>query len=126
MTIQENLQYTKSHEWVLFLDDSTAKIGLTDYAQESLGSIVFVNLPGEGDALTAGESLGDVESVKAVSDVISPVSGLVAAINDELLDSPEKINEEPYETWLVQVSGITGKEALLSPQEYQAFCNEED
>lgn len=121
-----NLKYSKSHEWVEFLDDTTARIGLTDFAQDSLGGLVFVNLPEEDDDVTAGESLGDVESVKAVSDVISPVSGKVAKINEELLDAPEKINEDPYGAWLVEVEGIGEKEELLDAAAYEAFCKEEE
>ena len=125
MKTPANLQYSKSHEWILFTDETTAKVGLTDFAQDSLGSLVFVNLPEVGDRLTAGETLGDVESVKAVSDVISPVSGEVAAINEELLDAPEKINEAPYDAWLVEVTGISDREELLDAAAYDAFCKEE-
>ena len=125
MKTPANLQYSKSHEWILFTDETTAKVGLTDFAQDSLGSLVFVNLPEVGDRLTAGETLGDVESVKAVSDVISPVSGEVAAINEELLDAPEKINEAPYNAWLVEVTGISDREELLDAAAYDAFCKEE-
>lgn len=121
-----NLKYTKSHEWVEFTSETTAKIGLTDYAQESLGDLVFVNLPMEGDELVIGESLGDVESVKAVSDVYSPVAGVVAAVNEVLLDAPERINEEPYGAWLVEVSDISEQEELLDADEYEAFCSEEE
>ena len=120
----KNLMYSKSHEWVEFTGETTAKVGLSDFAQKSLGGLVFINLPEEGDALSAGESFGDVESVKAVSDVISPLSGTVAAINEELLDAPEKINEAPYDSWLVEVSGITSREELLDAAEYEAFCSE--
>ncbi|MDL2214106.1 glycine cleavage system protein GcvH [Clostridia bacterium OttesenSCG-928-O13] len=125
MNYPSDLQYTKSHEWISFSDDTTAKVGLTDFAQDSLGDLVFVNLPSEGDGVDAGESLGDVESVKAVSDIISPVSGTVAAVNEELLDTPEKINSDPYGAWLIEVSGITDKEELLNAAAYEAFCAEE-
>ena len=125
MNIPQDLKYSKSHEWIQFTGDDTAKIGLTDFAQDSLGSLVFINLPEEGDALTLGENLGDVESVKAVSDVVSPVSGTVAAINEELLDAPEKINEAPYDAWLIEVSGITDKEDLLDADAYKAHCEAE-
>lgn len=119
-----NLMYSKSHEWVDFTGESTAKVGLTDFAQKAMGSLVFVNLPSEGDALTAGESFGDVESVKAVSDVISPFSGTVAAVNEELLDSPEKINEAPYDAWLIQVSDITDRAELMDAAAYEGHCKE--
>ena len=86
------------------IDDTTALVGLTDYAQSELGNLVFVNLPEDGDDVTAGETFADVESVKAVSDVYSPVTGTVAEINEELLDAPESINETPYEAWLISAS----------------------
>ena len=89
MNIPKNLKYTKSHEWILMNEDSTASIGLTDYAQDALGDLVFVNLPEPEDELTAGEAFADVESVKAVSDVYSPVDGKVLTVNEDLLDSPE-------------------------------------
>ena len=89
----EQLKYTKSHEWVLENEDGTVTVGLTDYAQQELGDLVFVNLPGTGDEVAAGEAFGDVESVKAVSDVFSPVSGTVAEVNEELLDAPQLIND---------------------------------
>ena len=119
MNTPEHLRYTKSHEWVLFADDGTAKVGLTDHAQEALGDLVFVNLPEVGDALTCGEALGDVESVKAVSDVFSPVTGTVKAVNEALLDAPESINADPYGAWLVEVEDITGQEELLDAAAYQ-------
>lgn len=126
MNIPENLKYTKSHEWVLFSDDSTAKVGLTDYAQHAMGSLVFANLPEEGDDVTAGENLGDVESVKAVADVLSPFSGTIAAVNEELLDAPQKINEDPYGSWLVEVSAISEQVELLDAADYAPLCKEED
>ena len=113
MNTPDHLRYTKSHEWILFADDGTAKVGLTDHAQDALGDLVFVNLPQVGDALTCGEALGDVESVKAVSDVYSPVTGTVKAVNEDLLDTPEAINADPYGAWLVEVENITDQEELL-------------
>jgi len=124
MNTPENLLYTKSHEWVL-MEGDTARVGLTDHAQEALGDLVFVNLPEVGDTLTCGEALGDVESVKAVSDVYSPVSGTVKAVNEALLDAPEGINADPYGAWLVEVEGITDKEDLLDAAAYAALCAEE-
>lgn len=125
MNIPETLQYSKSHEWVKFLSEDRAVIGLTDFAQDQMGSLVFVNLPEVGDELSVGEALGDVESVKAVSEVYSPISGTVAKVNEELLDTPEAINQDPYGAWLVEVSGITDKEKLLSAEEYEEHCLEE-
>ena len=124
MEIREELNYVKSHEWVKE-EGEVVTIGLTDYAQSELGDLVFVNLPEEGDELTVGEAFADVESVKAVSDVYAPVAGTVSEINEELLDAPEKINEAPYEAWLVRVKDVTEKEALLSAEEYQAFVESE-
>lgn len=124
MEIREGLLYAKSHEWVKEEGEEMV-IGLTDYAQSELGDLVFVNLPEEGDELTVGEAFADVESVKAVSDVYAPVAGTVSEINEELLDAPEKINEAPYEAWLVRVKDVTEKEALLSAEEYQAFVESE-
>lgn len=117
----EQLKYTKSHEWVLENEDGTVTVGLTDYAQQELGDLVFVNLPGTGDEVAAGEAFGDVESVKAVSDVFSPVSGTVAEVNEELLDAPQLINETPYEAWMIKVENISDSEELLSAAEYEAF-----
>lgn len=125
MNTPDHLRYTKSHEWVLFANDGTAKVGLTDHAQDALGDLVFVNLPQVGDSLTCGEALGDVESVKAVSDVYSPVTGTVKAVNEDLLDTPEAINSDPYGAWLVEVEGITDQEELLDAAAYEAFCTEE-
>ena len=125
MTTPDHLRYTKSHEWVLFADDGTAKVGLTDHAQDALGDLVFVNLPQVGDALTCGEALGDVESVKAVSDVYSPVTGTVKAVNEDLLDTPEAINSDPYGAWLVEVEDITDQEELLDAAAYEAHCAQE-
>ncbi|EEG73668.1 glycine cleavage system H protein [[Clostridium] hylemonae DSM 15053] len=124
MELREDMKYSKSHEWVKEEGDEVV-IGLTDYAQSELGDLVFVNLPEEGDELTVGESFADVESVKAVSDVYAPVSGVVSEINEELLDTPELINEAPYDAWFVKVKEISEKEELLSAGEYQAFVESE-
>ena len=124
MELREGLLYSKSHKWVKEEGD-IAVIGLTDYAQSELGDLVFVNLPEEGDEISVGEAFSDVESVKAVSDVYAPVSGTVCEINEELMDAPEKINEEPYEAWFVKVKDITEKEELLSAEEYKAFVESE-
>ena len=113
--------YTKSHEWVKAVDDTTVTVGLTDYAQDALGDLVFVNLPEPGDDVTAGEAFGDVESVKAVSDVLSPVTGQVEEINEELLDSPESVNQSPYDAWFIKVKGVSGKEELMDGEAYEAY-----
>ncbi|MEA4919407.1 MAG: glycine cleavage system protein GcvH [Clostridiaceae bacterium] len=126
MNIPNELLYSKSHEWVKKEKDGTYVIGLTDYAQKELGDLVFVNLPQSDDEITSGEAFGDVESVKAVSDIYSPVTGTVSEINEELLDSPEKINESPYEAWLVKVSNVSDEEELLSPEDYESLVKSEE
>ena len=126
MTHPSELQYSKSHEWVKFLDETTALIGLTDYAQSALGDIVFINLPEEGDEVTAGESFSDVESVKAVSDVFSPVTGAVCAVNEALLDDPAQVNESHYEAWLIKVENVSDTEELLDAEAYEAVVAAEE
>ena len=121
----KELLYSKTHEWVKKNEDGTVYIGLTDFAQSELGELVFVNLPEEGDTVTAEESFADVESVKAVSDVMSPVSGTIIAVNEELLDAPQLINEQPYEAWFIQVSDIEGFEDLMDADAYEAFIAEQ-
>ena len=124
MIIPEELNYTKSHEWIKTLDNGTIEMGLSDYAQNELGDIVFVNLPKSGAALTAGLVFADVESVKAVSDIYSPVTGSVIEINRELLDAPELINKSPYAAWLIRAQGFIQKDDLLSAEEYKALCGQ--
>lgn len=122
MEVKQGLMYTKSHEWVQFLSESAALVGITDHAQHELGDLVFVNLPAVGDKLTAGKTFCDVESVKAVSDVIAPVSGTVTEINEELFDKPEKINESAYKAWFAKVEEITEHGDLLDAAAYEAYC----
>lgn len=124
MNHPDNLLYSKSHEWVESLSDTTARVGLTDFAQSELGSLVFVNLPEVGDTFDVGDTMGDVESVKAVSDVYIPVNGTVSAVNEALLDTPEAINEDPYGAWLVEMENITERDELLSAEDYVTFCKE--
>ena len=124
MILKDELKYSKSHEWVK-LDGGTAVVGLTDFAQSELGDLVFVNLPEVGDTVEAGEVFGDVESVKAVSDVYSPVTGEVTEINEELLDSPELINDNAYEVWFIKVKDVSETEELLTAEEYKAFVESE-
>ena len=125
VNIPEDLKYTQSHECVK-IEGDTALIGLSDFAQNALGDIVFVNLPEEGDELTAGEPFADVESVKAVSDVYSPLSGTVAEINEDLLDDPAAVNQDPYGAWFVKIEGFEGADALLTADAYQAVCDGEE
>ena len=104
------------------MEDGIAVIGISDFAQSELGDVVFVNLPEVGDDTTAGEPFGDVESVKAVSDLVCPVTGTVCEINEELLDAPEKLNEDPYGTWIIKVEKVTDTEDLLTAEQYEAEC----
>ena len=120
-TINPDLKYSKSHEWVR-MDGDVAVIGISDFAQDALGDLVFVNLPQVGDDVTAGEAFGDVESVKAVSDLMSPVTGTVCEINEELLDAPENLNNDPYGAWIIKVDNITDTEELLDAAAYEAHC----
>ena len=124
MNIPAELKYSKSHEWVK-MEDGVAVVGITDFAQDALGDVVFINLPQEGDSVTAGESLGDVESVKAVSDILCPVSGTVAAVNEDLADAPEALNSDPYGSWIIKVDNITDEEDLMDAAAYEAFCAQE-
>lgn len=112
--------YTKSHEWVNYMNATTARIGISNYAQEQLGDLVFINLPEVGDELVAGEEFADVESVKAVSSVYCPLTGTVKAVNEELLDHPELINENAAEAWFVEVEDIHDQVELLSEEDYKA------
>lgn len=123
MELPRTLQYAKTHEWVK-KDGDTVLIGLTDYAQDQLGDIVFVNLPEAGDEVAMGESFADVESVKAVSDIYSPVTGVVEEVNEELLDAPETVNGAPYDAWLIKVKDVSEEEELLDADAYEAFCKE--
>ena len=124
MNFPSELKYTKDHEW-LKMEGDVAVVGITDFAQNALGDVVFINLPQEGDAVTAGESFGDVESVKAVSDVMSPVSGTISAVNTDLEDAPENLNSDPYGSWIIKIEGISDTEDLMDAAAYEAFCAEE-
>ena len=124
MNTPNELKYSKSHEW-LKTEDGIAVIGISDFAQDALGDVVFINLPAVGDTVTAGESFGDVESVKAVSDLISPVTGVVCAVNEELEDSPENLNSDCYGAWIIKVENVTETEEMLDAAAYEAHCAEE-
>ena len=126
MKTPEELKYSKTHEWVRFTSETECEVGLSDYAQNELGDLVFVNLPQAGDEAVKGETICDVESVKAVSDVYAPVSGTITEVNEELLDSPEKINEDPYGTWIFRLEDVTGAEDLLDADAYAKHCEEEE
>jgi len=126
MPYPADLKYTKEHEWIK-VDGSNTTIGITDYAQESLGDIVFVELPKVGSEITAGKTFGTVESVKAVSDLYAPASGTVADVNAELATAPEKINKDANHTWMIKVTLKNPAElsGLLSAAAYEKFVSEE-
>ncbi len=126
MAYPTHYRYTREHEWIA-VDGVIGTIGITDYAQQSLGDIVYVDVPKVGDAVTAGATFGSVESVKAVSDLFSPVTGTVTATNDELKSSPDKINEDPHGAWIIKVELADPAElnALLDAAAYEAFVSEE-
>jgi glycine cleavage system H protein len=127
MECPEDLKYSREHEWVL-TEGSVATVGITSFAQEQLGDVVFVELPAVGDKVTKDEAMGVVESVKAVSDIYAPVSGKVIEVNDDLPDSPEMINEDPYgDGWMVKIemSDPTDIDDLLSAADYEAFVTEQ-
>ena len=123
--ILDDLRYADSHEWVK-LDGDIATVGITDYAQHALGNIVYVDMPEVGDEVTQGEDFGAVESVKAASDLVSPVSGEVIEINEALEDEPELINQDAYGAWImkVKVSDLSEIENLLDAEAYAKICEE--
>lgn len=119
MKIPEHLQYTKEHEW-LSIDGGTIRIGITDYAQDQLGDIVFVELPEVGAELDEGDVFAEVESTKSVGEVYAPVAGVVTARNESLMDTPELVNQDPYDTgWLIEMSVEDGPAALLTAAAYR-------
>jgi glycine cleavage system H protein len=126
MNIPEEVAYTKDHEWVK-IENDTAIVGITDYAQSELGDIVYVELPEIGTEVTQGDSFGTIEAVKAVSDLYMPLSGEVVEINESLNDAPEKINKDPYkEGWMIKIkiSDLNEKEDLLNSKQYEELINE--
>lgn len=125
-TVKEDRRYAESHEWVK-LDGDIATVGITDYAQHALGDIVYVDMPEVGDEVEAGEVFGAVESVKAASDLISPVSGKVVEVNENLEDAPESINADAFENWImkVKVSDSGEIDALLDAAAYAKLCENE-
>ena len=116
--------YSSTHKWIVFLADGTARIGISDYAQRKLKNVIFVTLPDEGDTVQCGASFGEIESVKTTSEIISPVSGRISAINTAVLDDPELINRAPYDTWLVEVTDISDREELMDEAAFKAYCGE--
>ncbi len=123
MNIPKNLYYTESHEWVR-VEDGHAYIGITDYAQDSLGEIVFIELPEENDQLTQFSEFAAIESVKAASDLNSPLSGVILTVNEELEDNPELLNEDPYDNWIIKIEIEDEAELnkLLNAEEYAKVC----
>ena len=126
MAYPADYRYTKEHEWIQ-VNGNVGAVGITDYAQNSLGDIVFVDLPKVGDTVEAKQSFGSVESVKAVSDLFAPVTGTVTAVNEELKDAPERINSDANTTWLLKVELADAKQvdALLTAADYEKFTSEE-
>ena len=124
MSYPANYRYSREHEWI---DAATGLIGITDYAQNSLGDIVYVDVPKVGDQIAANATFGSVESVKAVSDLFSPVTGTVLAVNEELKTAPDKINEDAHSAWIIkiEIANPAELEALLDAAAYQAFIAEE-
>ncbi|HBS05003.1 MAG TPA: glycine cleavage system protein GcvH [Leptospiraceae bacterium] len=120
--IPDNLKYTKDHEWALQEGDSV-KVGVTDFAQNSLGDIVYVEVREQGNAVGQGDSFGTIESVKAAEDLYAPIKGTVAEVNEDVLGSPEKVNSDPYGSWLIKMTGVDQAEldALMDPAAYKEF-----
>ncbi|MFW8051730.1 glycine cleavage system protein GcvH [Vagococcus fluvialis] len=125
MSRPTELNYLATHEWVKFIDETTAIVGITDFAQEQLGDIVFVELPEVDQEVTKGDQVAEVESVKTVSDIYTPFTGVISKINTDLEDAPESVNEAPFENWLFEVSNITDKEELLGLEDYNKVVEEE-
>ena len=125
MTFPKNLKYTETHEWVEEIGDGRVRVGITDYAQDQLGDLVYVTMPEEGDEVTEGQSFAEVESVKAVSEVNSPVTGTIAVVNEELAETPEAINDTPYEARFVELSDVEMPDNLMDADEYQDFVEAE-
>jgi glycine cleavage system H protein len=128
MEFPDDLKYTREHEWLL-VEDKVATVGITDFAQEQLGDVVFVELPAVGDKVTKDEAMGVIESVKAVSDVYAPVSGKVLEVNDDLPENTEMVNEDPYgDGWMVKIEISDPSEIadLLSAAEYEQFVSEQE
>lgn len=113
--------YTNTHEWVEKIDDTTVKVGLTDYAQSELGDIVYINLPEEGEEVEVGESFAEVESVKAVSNAYSPVTGIIREVNQLLIENPELVNEDADYAWFVIIEEISKFDKLYTKEEYKKF-----
>ena len=126
--LDSNAKYFKEHDWIRVEEDGSCLIGITDYAQKALKDVVFVELPEIGDTVSLGEVYGSVESVKAVSDIYSPISGEIIEVNENVEDSPEMLNEDPYGTWLLRIKPSNLEQELaklMTPEEYAEFCAKE-
>jgi len=123
MPVPEDLMYSADHKWVRLTDGGIAAIGVTDYAQRAFGDIIFVNLCMAGAKIDLGDLIGDVESVTAVSDLVSPVDGFVLKVNADALESPEMINQKPYDAWLVEVGPVSDFSALMDADAYAALID---
>jgi len=126
MEIPGELFFAKSHEWVKFLDNGNVLVGLSDHAQEAMGDVAFINLCDEGEVFNAGDVIGDIESIKAVSDVYTPVGGKVVSVNEELLDNPERMNSDPYGSWFVELEDVINSDGLFDAGAYEAFLAQEE
>ena len=126
MAAPNDLKFSKTHEWVKFLDDGAALTGLADYAQGALGDLVFLDAPAEGDSVSCGEPFADIESVKAVSPIYSHVSGTIVAVNEEVADNPKMINDDPYGAWIIKIGDIAETSELMDAGAYDKFCEEEE
>lgn len=126
MAVLENLKYSKTHEWAK-IENDIVTIGISDYAQDQLGDIVFIEIPKVGTTVTKGEEFGSIESVKSVSELISPVTGEVIEVNESITEAPETINAKPYDSWMIKVkiSNPSELDDLMSAQDYEKFIAEE-
>jgi len=124
--LPENLKYAKSHEWSKLEDNNIVRIGITDFAQEQLGDLVYIEFPEIDKQVTAGEQCAVVESVKTASDLFSPVSGVIVAVNEEVSDAPEQVNDEPYDTWLfcIKADNLAELDGLMDAPAYQQMIEE--
>lgn len=124
--LPKNLKYATSHEWVQLEDDNVVRVGITDFAQEQLGDLVYIDLPKLGRKVTAGEQCAVVESVKTASDLFSPISGEIIAINEDVADEPEQVNDKPYQTWLfcIKADDLSNLDTLLNADAYQQLIEQ--
>lgn len=127
MEVKKGLYYTNEHEWVM-VEEDVAYIGISDYAQHSMGELVFVDLPEEGDELEKGDSFGAVESVKAASDIYMPISGEILEVNEEVSDNPALVNEDAFENWLIKIkpSDLEELGELMNSEQYETYLSEEN